>query len=233
MQALSKKDINILAYDGSEWAEKHLSQVLFVSNLRCNLFSAGSALDKGLLQISTAKGCHFKKDDTIVAVEMRKHKFCEMQFKVLSPENGGIKANLAAKESLQSWHEKLTHQNKHQILRYLKARGIPVRKNKEFFCEGCVFGKSHRLPFPKRKQEDYKTQAPGELVHLDLCGPLQENSINESRYFVLFKDDFSHYRTVYFLKHKNETAERIKDFIVMTKNHLGRNIRTLRIRITA
>lgn len=45
-----------VAYDVSQWVEKHLSQVFFVPNLRYNLFSAGLALDKGLLQISTSEG---------------------------------------------------------------------------------------------------------------------------------------------------------------------------------
>lgn len=50
-----------------------------------------------------------------------------------------------------------------------------------------------------------------------------------SRYLLLFKDDYSRYRTVYFLRSKNETrnVERIKDFIVMTNNHVG-GVKTLR-----
>lgn len=226
--ALGRGDINVLAYNGNRWVEKHLSQVLFVPNLRYNLFSAGSALDKGLLQISTAKGCRFEKDGTTVAVGVRKHKLCEMQFKILIPEGDKMEASLAIKGSLQSWHERLVHQNTLYVKQYLKAQGIQVVDKGEFFCEGCVFGKSHRLPFPKRKPDDYKSQAPGELVHSDLCGLFQEESINGSRYLLLLKDNYSHYRTVYFLRSKDETVKRIKDFIVMTSNHVGRNIKTLR-----
>lgn len=39
---------------------------------------------------------------------------------------------------------------------------------------------------------------------------------------------FSRYRTVYFLKSKAETVERIKDFLAKAKNHLGRDIKILR-----
>ncbi|KMQ86566.1 retrovirus-related pol polyprotein from transposon tnt 1-94 [Lasius niger] len=89
-----------------------------------------------------------------------------MQFKILIPEADKMEASLAIKGSLQSWHERLVHQNTLYVKQYLKAQGI--------------------------------------------------------------QDDYSHYRTVYFLRSKDETVKRIKDFIVMTSNHVGRNIKTLR-----
>lgn len=41
-------DINIRAFDGAEWKRKHLSNVLYVPELKYNLFSLGAALDKGM-----------------------------------------------------------------------------------------------------------------------------------------------------------------------------------------
>lgn len=41
-------DINILAFDEVEWKKKHLSNVLYVPELKYNLFSLGAALDKGM-----------------------------------------------------------------------------------------------------------------------------------------------------------------------------------------
>lgn len=38
VDALGIGEINILAYNGQTWEEKHLSRVLFVPDLRCNLF---------------------------------------------------------------------------------------------------------------------------------------------------------------------------------------------------
>lgn len=121
--------------------KRHLSQVLFVLNLRYNLFLAGSALDKGLLQYSTAKEYRFVNNGTTVAVAVRKHKLCEMQFKILVPEDDEMEANLAVEDSLQFWHEKLVHQNTLYVKQYLKAEEIKVADQEEFFCEGCVFGK--------------------------------------------------------------------------------------------
>lgn len=94
-----------------------------------------------------------------------------MQFKVLVPKDDVEEANLAIENSLQSWHEKLAHQNALYVKQYLKTQGIKVADQKDFFCEGCVFGKLHRLSFPNRKQDDYKSKTSGELIHSDLCGP--------------------------------------------------------------
>jgi len=56
---------------------------------------------------------------------------------------------------------------------------------------------------------------------------MQSASINESCYYLLFKD-FSHYRTIYFLKSKDETLERIKNFIALTINKTGKKLKILR-----
>lgn len=46
ISAIGKGDINVLAFDGHTWNEKHLSNVLYVPDLKYNLFSVGAALDK-------------------------------------------------------------------------------------------------------------------------------------------------------------------------------------------
>lgn len=54
------------------------------------------------------------------------------------------------------------------------------------------------------------------------------NSIAGSRYFLLFKDDYSHYRTVNFLKNKSDVFECINRFIKRAKNETGYDIKILR-----
>lgn len=225
IDAVAKGDINILTYNGNRWVKKHLSKVLYVPDLQYNLFSAGTALDKGMFQVADAKECRFEKGGTTVAVG--NNKLYEMQFKVIEETERKLEANLAAKESIQVWHERLGHQNVSHVKQYLKAHGVEVNCNQNFFCEGCILGKSHRLPFSIHNDKSYKTAAPGELIHADLCGPMQAASINGSRYYLLFKDDYSHYRTISFLKSKDETLECIKDFIALAVNETGNKLKTL------
>ncbi len=128
-------------------------------------------------------------------------------------KNEFLQANVA-KVELSEWHEKLVHQNFREVKRILKENNIDFNESSIDTCTACVQGKQHRLPFNDSKSTTSKT---GELVHADLCGPMEEKSIGESRYFLLLKDDFSNFRTIYFLTHKSETAEKIREFIKKAK----------------
>ena len=67
-----------------------------------------------------------------------------------------------------------------------------------------------------------------ELVHSDVCGPQRTLSLNESRYFVLFIDDYSRFTHVYFMKHKSEVVEVFWKFKAMVEKQSGCSIKTLR-----
>ena len=45
-------------------------------------------------------------------------------------------------------------------------------------------------------------QAPIEIVHSDICGPMKISSMGGCNYFVSFIDDFTRKTWVYYLKHK-------------------------------
>lgn len=69
---------------------------------------------------------------------------------------------------------------------------------------------------------------PGELIHSDLCGPMENTSVGGAKYFVFLKDRYSHYRKVYFIKHKSEVKEKLVDFIRNVKMETRYDIRTIR-----
>jgi len=74
-------------------------------------------------------------------------------------------------------------------------------------CDGCLKGKMIRTPFKPAAQH---TSAPLELIHSDLCSPMQQKSFGGCRYFMLLLDDFTKFTTVYFLKKKSDAAESFK-----------------------
>lgn len=63
---------------------------------------------------------------------------------------------------------------------------------------------------------------------MDLCGPMEETSLGGAKYFLLIKDDYSRFRTVFFLKNKYETADKIHEFIEKVKVNPGYTIKTIR-----
>ncbi|GJQ73250.1 hypothetical protein Trydic_g13286, partial [Trypoxylus dichotomus] len=148
-----------------------------------------------------------------------------MEFR--TQENEG-KINLIAKtqDGLQIWHEKLAHQHFKRVKNVLQKHEIACNSsNEDQFCRACLEGKQHRLQFELSRTRAEKTC---EVVHADVCGPMEEASLAGSKYFLLLKDDLSHYRYVYFLKHKAEVILTILDFIKAAENDTGNKARILR-----
>jgi hypothetical protein len=65
----------------------------------------------------------------------------------------------------------------------------------------------HRVPVPKMSQNE--SSRPLQLIHTDVCGPMNVNSMGGSKYMLSFTDDYTKYVTVYFLKNKSEEYEKI------------------------
>ncbi|KAG5324467.1 POLX protein, partial [Pseudoatta argentina] len=53
-----------------------------------------------------------------------------------------------------------------------------------------------------------------ELIHADVCGPMEHASIGDSKYFIFFIDDYSRRLNIYFLKNKNEALDVFKIYKV-------------------
>lgn len=92
-------------------------------------------------------------------------------------------------------------------------------------CDFYLFGKQHRVSFRsnlKRKKHVL------ELIHSDVCGPLEVESLGGNRYFLTFIDDASRKTWVYFLKSKGEVFEKFKRFHAMVERQTGKLLKCLR-----
>ena len=56
-------------------------------------------------------------------------------------------------------------------------------------CEGCVYGKQTRKSLPIGKA--WRASKYLELIHVDLCEPMQTKSLGGRFYFLIFIDDYS------------------------------------------
>lgn len=108
--------------------------------------------------------------------------------------------------SIKTWHERLAHQNVQYVRKILNKHSIKYIDDwNNYVCEGCVYGKQHRISHPLNTKVATEVL---ELIHVDLC-EMNTTSLGGANYFLLFKDDFSHFRTVYFLKTKNEATAKL------------------------
>jgi hypothetical protein len=78
------------------------------------------------------------------------------------------------------------------------------------FCEACMKAKAMCQPFPEEMANRAHTY--GELVHMDLWGPAQTESIAGHLYYISFTDDFSRETKARFLKLKSEALSTLKDY---------------------
>lgn len=128
------------------------------------------------------------------------------------------------------WHRRLGHINSTDMnaMKNGAVEGL-MYDNKadigKYNCTVCCEGKQTRLPFP---QSSHRSESVLEVVHADVCGPMENKSIGSSRYFLLFVDDYSRMSFVYFLKNKSEVFASFKEFKNMVEKQTNSCIRTLR-----
>ena len=67
-----------------------------------------------------------------------------------------------------------------------------------------------------------------EIIHTDVCGPMNIEACGEYCYFLTFTDDLRRYGYIYLMKHKSETFEKFKEFQSEVENHHNKKIKFLR-----
>ncbi|KAK3001904.1 LOW QUALITY PROTEIN: hypothetical protein RJ639_022194 [Escallonia herrerae] len=128
------------------------------------------------------------------------------------------------------WHARLGHVG-YQLLQQISSKklvdGMPTLKNvrEDVICQGCQYGKSHRLPF-KRSSNQRSTLF--ELVHADLMGPTRTPSYSGHRYVMVLVDDHSRFTWVKFFKEKSEALSKFMEFKDTIGKEFGKKIKCLR-----
>lgn len=213
--ALGQGDIEVETEINNKKRCFTLKNVWFVPEIKKNLFSTLSAQDKNPNSqfVSTAESCSFRISGEEVLFGKRSR--CGGLYKLFMRCHSQKKnlANLASSENvLQIYHERFGHQNKRHVKTVLKNElNIDVKLDSEL-CEGCIYGKAHVLKFGTRERAD----RPGARIHTDVCG-MFDCSKAGYRYFVCFKDDFSRYRYIYFMKNKSEVVNKLQIVLAQIK----------------
>jgi len=138
------------------------------------------------------------------------------------------------------WHARFGHLNFATLLRLQKSVMVaslpPLEAPIKHVCEGCILGKLHPLEAPIKhvcegcslgkmqramfpKDGSIRATCRLQLVHSDVCGPMQTLSLgNYLDFFVTFIDDNSRHAWVYPLKAKFEVFMCFKQFLAMAEN---------------
>lgn len=136
------------------------------------------------------------------------------------------KAMVTRTEGAELWHRRTRHLN-FESLKKLKSLSIGITFSDTSIqtCLPCIQEKQARLPFHFQGK---KAVGVLDLVHGDVVGPMEVESLGGSRYLFTLVDDASSKMFCYFLKSKDQVFEMFQDFKNMVENQTNRRIKVFR-----
>uniref|UniRef100_A0AAV1T1Z0 Integrase catalytic domain-containing protein n=1 Tax=Peronospora matthiolae TaxID=2874970 RepID=A0AAV1T1Z0_9STRA len=105
----------------------------------------------------------------------------------------------------------------------IKDAHIPSKPNGSSVCRGCQEGKMVQKPFPSNR--DKRTYNTFEMLHFDICGPMEEKSLGGSKYLLLIVDESSGCMKGFCLHSKSESEECIKKYITMMQTQFSKKVK--------
>uniref|UniRef100_A0AAV1VDY6 Polyprotein n=2 Tax=Peronospora matthiolae TaxID=2874970 RepID=A0AAV1VDY6_9STRA len=112
------------------------------------------------------------------------------------------------------------------ISHMIKDAHIPSKPNVSSVCRGCQEGKMVQKPFPSNR--DKRTYNTFEMLHFDICGPMEEKSLGGSKYLLLIVDEASGCMKGFCLHSKSESEECIKKYITMIQTQFNKKVKFVR-----
>jgi transposase InsO family protein len=94
-------------------------------------------------------------------------------------------------------------------------------------CDTCIITKQRRAPFPAKA--NYRADAPLDLVHGDLCGPITPATPSGRCFFLLLVDDATRYMWLTLLSAKGDAVLAIKAVKAAAELEVGRPLRVLKM----
>ncbi|KAL0462916.1 UNVERIFIED_CONTAM: Retrovirus-related Pol polyprotein from transposon TNT 1-94 [Sesamum latifolium] len=129
-------------------------------------------------------------------------------------------------ENAQIWHARLGHISKDRIRKLVDSNSLEIDGLYHLpTCESCLKGKMTKKRFVGQSTI---TNSLLDLVHTDVCGPLNTPARGGFSYFISFIDDHSRYGYVYLMSYKSEAFERFKEYKLEVEKQTGRKIKALR-----
>lgn len=202
--------------------------VMYAPKAQCNLLSVKRLTAKGFKVCFGSNKCDIRLKNELIAtayVSGDLYKVQEELDQVYAVHEKSLD-RLKEEFCIHEWHKKLAHRNLNDIKK-MRQYGLVIKEcDCSDICEFCIRGKMSRKPFPKKASDS--TNAAFDIVVSDVCGPMQEESIGGSRYFVTFIDVHSRYCEISFIKQKSEVAKKLIEYVERVKTKFGKKPKVIR-----
>lgn len=209
-----------------------LVDVLYVPGCTAgNLFSVKHATGNGAHIFFNGNKCDISVGGILVA-QASSHSGL-YSIKAVHQEEAATVAKI--KETPELWHRRFGHLGFGNLAKLvsnnmvsgigLAASDFTDKAKSPVPCEPCVLGKQSRLPFPTSTTV---TTKPLELLHMDVCGPMQVKSLGGSRYLATFLDEHTGLSVASPLPLKSDVPSEVQLVFNMLEAQSGHKVLTVR-----
>ena len=235
LEALGVGDVRFTTVVGGEDISVRISGVFYTPGLVMNLLSVKKLAEaRASVFFHEHGGCDLRRRGEVFAEASTDGLLPYL--KVKYPESESVEACLAAavKPSAELIHRRTAHTNYESLAKMAAldmVEGIPVsakefrQAQKQGPCGPCVIGKHARAPFGS---SDNEREEPLQLLHMDLCGPLEEETCDGERYIATVYDDYSKFSIIKLLRKKDQVVGFVKDTIARLERQLAKKVKTIR-----
>lgn len=222
VQKMGNLDLNLCCDDGKV-NPVQVRDILFIPELSTNLLSVSQLAKNGCRVNFHSTGCNiYNKEKHLVATAS----LINNMYKLNTIGGDAYISAADSTESLDIWHRRMGHLNYADVKKLeTSTEGVKITYSDSKTCIPCIEGKQTRLPF---KNEGSRATSQLEVIHSDLCGPMECSSLGGAKYFITFIDDYSRKVFVYFLKNKMDITSVFHNFKCEVENELGQKIKIIR-----
>ncbi|GAU34012.1 hypothetical protein TSUD_212730 [Trifolium subterraneum] len=188
-----------------------ITDVYYIPGLSSNLLSVGQLQQKNLTIVFKHDVCQIVHNERglILTTQISANRMYMIFVPMVLPTY----MQVSKVNETQLWHNRYAHLS----LKSLKTlnqkkmvKGLLEVEDIEDKCVDCLSGKKHRDSIPKNAV--WRASNKLELVHSDICGPINPTSNGGNRYFITFTNDFTRKTWIYFLHEKSEALDCFKKF---------------------
>uniref|UniRef100_H3H8U2 Integrase catalytic domain-containing protein n=1 Tax=Phytophthora ramorum TaxID=164328 RepID=H3H8U2_PHYRM len=214
----NKAAIMVVLPNGDE-RDIEIKNALYVPSMSKNLLSVPQINKSGLFQVvfdGTQMRVAHKASKQVVAAAN------------LTPQRS---ANAATSGKTVDLHARMGHAPV-EVLRkmidndMIKDAKAPSKSSGPSVCRGCQQGKMVQKPFPSNR--DKRRYDTFELLHFDMCGPMEEESLGGSKYLLLIVDEASGCMKGFCLRAKSESEDCIKTYVTKVQTQFGKKVKFVR-----
>ncbi|CAN6694655.1 unnamed protein product [Malus baccata var. baccata] len=160
-------------------AKRYIREIMLVLGLKENLLSVRQMMEHGYCLLFGGIEVRIYDDFTcsnlVVKIPIKGNRSFPLK---LQPRIQ-IVMRVNVGQVAEIWHRRLGHLNMNALMQLQECdmvTRLPELKMNTTMCEGCALGKHSRDAFPKETK--WKATIPLELIHTDICGPMQTPSVH-------------------------------------------------------